>query len=156
MAGIAQKELVLTNLGRDSQYAFYAADAGAECALYYDFLTTFDPQTTPTPVANIRCSGTLVDTNNGSPTGSTTAGTLTPRFDTVRNPDNNPMQLKFNQTDSNGQSRCVIVAVVKLDISPNDGQLDSNGTIIDARGYNTPCSDTTSPRRLERAVRLQY
>jgi Tfp pilus assembly protein PilX len=34
---VIKKELVLSSLGRDSQFAFYAADTGAECALYWDF-----------------------------------------------------------------------------------------------------------------------
>src|SRR3989344_2099896 len=35
--GIAQKQLTLSAIGRDSQFAFYAADTIAECALYWDF-----------------------------------------------------------------------------------------------------------------------
>jgi len=34
---VIKKEVVLSSIGRDSQFAFYAADAGAECALYWDF-----------------------------------------------------------------------------------------------------------------------
>jgi len=30
------KEVILATAARDSQYAFYAADTGAECALFYD------------------------------------------------------------------------------------------------------------------------
>ena len=33
---ITIKELLLSSSGRDSQFAFYAADSGAECALYWD------------------------------------------------------------------------------------------------------------------------
>src|SRR3989338_2338056 len=33
---IAQKQLILSSIGRESQFAFYAADTGAECALYWD------------------------------------------------------------------------------------------------------------------------
>ncbi len=33
---IAKKQITLSSLGRDSQFAFYAADTVAECALYYD------------------------------------------------------------------------------------------------------------------------
>ena len=33
---IVIKELLLSSSGRDSQFAFYAADSGAECALYWD------------------------------------------------------------------------------------------------------------------------
>src|SRR3990167_2209689 len=35
--GIAQKQVLLSAIGRDSQLAFYAADTAAECALYWDF-----------------------------------------------------------------------------------------------------------------------
>ena len=33
---ITIKEILLSSSGRDSQFAFYAADSGAECALYWD------------------------------------------------------------------------------------------------------------------------
>lgn len=48
------KELLLSSLGRDSQFAFYAADTGAECALYWDFEEdAFASSTTST----INCAG---------------------------------------------------------------------------------------------------
>lgn len=37
MFSIIKKEVILSSLGRDSQFAFYAADTGAECALYWDY-----------------------------------------------------------------------------------------------------------------------
>ena len=33
---ITLKELILSGSGRESQFAFYAADTGGECALYWD------------------------------------------------------------------------------------------------------------------------
>src|SRR3989344_5729485 len=39
--GIAQKQLTLSAIGRDSQFAFYAADTAAECALYWDFRCSY-------------------------------------------------------------------------------------------------------------------
>src|SRR3989338_4737276 len=36
VANIAVRELALSSAGRESQFAFYAADSGAECALYWD------------------------------------------------------------------------------------------------------------------------
>ena len=33
---ITIKEVTLSGTGRESQFAFYAADTGAECALYLD------------------------------------------------------------------------------------------------------------------------
>lgn len=49
---IAQKQLILSSTGRNSQFAFYAADTAAECALYWDvrydyFGTTTPPGVTP-------------------------------------------------------------------------------------------------------------
>ena len=38
---IARKQVTLSSLGRDSQFAFYAADTGAECALYWDVRRSF-------------------------------------------------------------------------------------------------------------------
>ena len=37
MFNLVSKSIVLSSLGRDSQFAFYAADTGAECALFWDF-----------------------------------------------------------------------------------------------------------------------
>jgi hypothetical protein len=47
MFGIIKKELILSSLGRDSQFAFYAADTGAECALYWDVRHNIFSTTTP-------------------------------------------------------------------------------------------------------------
>lgn len=44
---LAQKELALSSIGRDSQFAFYAADSGAECALYWDRRFQLFPTTAP-------------------------------------------------------------------------------------------------------------
>ncbi len=55
---IVQKSVALSSIGRESQFAFYAADSGAECALYWDlqhelFSTTTDP-------TEITCNGQTV------------------------------------------------------------------------------------------------
>lgn len=44
---IAYKQVILSSTGRDSQFAFYAADTGAECALYWDFRHDYFGTTTP-------------------------------------------------------------------------------------------------------------
>ncbi len=142
MAGIAQKELLLTNLARESQYAFYAADAGAECSLYLDFQARFEPGTGQTA---IQCGGVLLTNLADNSTTGTYSTALTTSSTTPS------VRLSYQQA-----GRCIIMHIYKLDVSPQDGILDSNGTIIDSRGYNTACSLTNSPRRLERAVRLQY
>lgn len=55
---IIKKEIVLSSLGRDSQFAFYAADTGAECALYWDF--RFDTFSTTTPYSGATCAGSTL------------------------------------------------------------------------------------------------
>jgi hypothetical protein len=137
MITIAQKEVVLASVGRDSQYAFYAADSGSECALYWDFRGAFDPTT---PTRDVQCSMQRVGENianisadqNDLITGGQGLGV--------------PSRLEFEQ---NG--RCVKVTVLKEDVGGGDIR-----TSIDSRGYNLPCSVTNSPRKLERAVRLTY
>lgn len=49
---IAQKQLVLSSIGRNSQYAFYAADTAAECALYHEMRhNAFDITAPITPIS---------------------------------------------------------------------------------------------------------
>jgi len=51
---ISVKEVILSGSSRDSQFAFYAADAGIECALYWDIKhRSFATSTT----AIINCGG---------------------------------------------------------------------------------------------------
>jgi len=47
-------EIILSGTGRDSQLAFYAADAGVECALYWDIQQSAFSTSTPN---NITCVG---------------------------------------------------------------------------------------------------
>src|SRR3989344_3251569 len=62
---IAKKEVTLSSVGRDSQYAFYAADTGAECALYWDARHQSFPTSTPSTV-NIRCDNEAITTSVAS------------------------------------------------------------------------------------------
>ncbi|KKW45527.1 MAG: hypothetical protein UY98_C0044G0005 [Candidatus Kaiserbacteria bacterium GW2011_GWA2_58_9] len=54
---LAQKELTLSSIGRDSQFAFYAADSGAECALYWDVRYQRFPTSTPASVGLVHADG---------------------------------------------------------------------------------------------------
>src|SRR6185295_5804256 len=64
VVNIALKQLILASAGRESQYAFYAADAGVECATYWDLknssLSAFDIATAGT----ITCNGQTISTNS--------------------------------------------------------------------------------------------
>ena len=58
---IAQKQLLLSSLSRTSQYAFYAADTGAECALYWDLRHTAFDSTSTDPLTELTCDGQTVE-----------------------------------------------------------------------------------------------
>ncbi len=61
---IASKELILSSSGRDSQFAFYAADSGIECALYWD--AKHDAFATTSSLTQVTCgSGTLPSPGGG-------------------------------------------------------------------------------------------
>jgi len=64
---IAIKELVISSSGKDSHIAFYQADSGIECALYWDYRDAFSVTTT----SNISC-GTQNFTVGGAPLSSFT------------------------------------------------------------------------------------
>lgn len=125
---ITMKELLLSSLGRDSQFAFYAADTGIECALYWDFVPAISAFSTSSPAGSVNCGGGDEPDRPVISTGGD--GVYERRF----------------QIDFAPEPYCVKVLVTKKE-SPRE-------TIIESRGYNT--CDNTSPRRVERALRVTY
>ncbi len=137
LVNISLKQLLLAFSGRGSQVAFYAADSGIECALYWDTrnpnaaTSAFDPSVSG---SQISCNNTTIST--GSQTVSTTTSSLSKiGGGGASSPDS---FFTFNLPIG-----CAIVTVKK------------NGatTIIESRGYNT-CG--TSGRRYERGISIQY
>ena len=128
---ITLKELKLSSAGRESQFAFYAADTGAECALYWDFQHNAFATTTDTP---IRCAGIDIggpgdpDCCGGQPLGAEY------RF-----------RLNFSP-----EEYCVDV-IFKKELIGSPPQLS---TTIEAFGRNS-CI-VGAPRRVERAIRVRY
>ena len=124
---IINKEVVLTSAGRESQFAFYAADSGVECALYWDFQN--NAFATSSPLTDIQCGGASVAlTRNYEPIGDTYTTTFS-------------FSLGSTQSDP-----CSSVEVVR--------NHNPTRTTIQSSGFNS-CV-TTNPRRIERAIRVQY
>ncbi|MEK9153874.1 MAG: pilus assembly PilX N-terminal domain-containing protein [Patescibacteria group bacterium] len=125
---LAHKELKLSSIGRDSQFAFYAADTGAECAQYWDYRYERFPTTTPTSVA-ITC-----DRQDKMTTATQVGNTITSSF-------------QFAPNDY-----CVNVSVIKsLNVVGNVV------TTINADGFSANCEAVTgSLRVLQRSVRFRY
>lgn len=130
------KELALSSSGRESQFSFYAADTGAECALYWDLLQVFATSSSqrnpapPTPdcVSSPSAPQTLTLSETKTSSSATTQFSLTI--------PNSPAPY------------CATVIVSKTSV---------NGIIhteIDSRGYNT--CDESDKGRVERALKVSY
>ena len=143
---IAQKEFALSAMGRDSQFAFYAADTGAECALYWDiryrYFGTSTPLVEPAPFCDeqsLIASGNTDITGRPPPRGAS-------EDDSVLYPYTMSFTIAPN-------GRCVTVTIEKT-----IGQ-SSNApkTLVRSSGFSTDCASVaTSPRALQRSVELHY
>ena len=141
--GIAIKQLTLSSMGRESQFAFYAADTAAECALYWDIRHGYFGTTAPT-----------------FPATCTNQTSLTILGMRQLNP---PYTLSFStEITTSGKNYCADVVVNKC-----DGPFVNGGcthptpqaihTTIHADGYNVDCaSKGASTRALQRSVELHY
>jgi hypothetical protein len=130
---IALKQVTLSSMGRDSQFAFYAADTGAECALYWDVRHNYFGTTTPSSSA-VCATQTL--TVSGRPI-----------------PDESRYELTF-QFEPTG--KCAAVTVTKC-VAECNAAYPGIHTIIHADGFNTTCDSVSSnPRALQRSVELHY
>lgn len=139
---ITIREIKLSTSSRDSQLAFYAADTGLECTLYWDvnginvFATSTD---TPAPVSPLDCFGQDITDSVVFPGGSewtvvTTADTATTDF----------------TINVGTEGQCAIVTVVKSIKGPGLPSI----TQIESRGRNTCQSGNL--RTVERAIRIAY
>ena len=124
---LAVKQTQISSSEAESQHAFYAADTGLECALYWDVqnptgVSAFATTTTST----IFCNKDVSNPTNQWVVGGVTTSTIS-RINFLPDP------------------YCTIVTVVKA----------KNGTTkIESLGYNT--CDPANQRRVERAVRATY
>jgi hypothetical protein len=139
------REIDLSATITQSQYAIYAADSGAECALYWDshapvlngVPSAFGTSTAslwPASGANLTCNGQDISTLWGTPTKGASVATTS---------------FQINLSPS-ATGPCVLVEVGKLTDVPTR-VLFSN---VLAHGYNT-CSTAVSPR-LERVLQVSY
>ncbi|OHA20772.1 MAG: hypothetical protein A2849_02490 [Candidatus Taylorbacteria bacterium RIFCSPHIGHO2_01_FULL_51_15] len=57
IAHLSLKEIVLSSAGKESEKAFFAADTGTECALYWDRREGIFPNTAGGSPPSLRCAG---------------------------------------------------------------------------------------------------
>ncbi len=155
---IVKKQVVLSSYARESQKAFYAADAALDCALFNDIspLIASSSFSVITPAdTQIECGGGTISVDYLDSTGGTNNGEFdfpfVFRYYGLQNLANN---------DYVG-SGCAYVLVEKEGISGS-----SFNTRITASGFNT-CMSTTpaghldtpdfdNPKLLERRISIRY
>ncbi|MEX0931635.1 MAG: hypothetical protein WDZ88_02685 [Candidatus Paceibacterota bacterium] len=137
MSNIFLKQIKLSIGVRDSHVAFYMADQGYECAIYFDVrFNEFDPSTP----GSITCAGVTITT------GSQTEGTTGLANSQIGNVSESVFTLHYSE-DADLVGPCALVYVNK---APGSGYI----TEIRSRGYNT--CDSERSDRVERAIRARY
>lgn len=135
---ISIKELSLSTTGRESQFAFYAADTGVECALYWDIRGGAFATSTASnpPTEGVMCNGQDLRSNTDGVDNEWEILSIDNQSATTR------FKLFFDPDDLS--KPCVEVKVIK---TRDEG-------IIEARGQNK-CSGNPSSRT-ERGIRVTF
>jgi hypothetical protein len=142
VVNIAFKQLIISSVNEESQYAFYNADSGLECAIYWDLhdpsaLSQFDSSSV---------SGAINCQNEDITTNSQFIPIPVPPF-----PFNTPVKSVIGGTDSifavTYTKGCAVVRVHKSLTVPVV-------TTIDSRGYNN--CDINADKRYQRGVIITY
>jgi len=140
---IAQKQVILASLSQQSQYAFYAADTMAECALYWDTRYGYFAPTTPSGAAL-----PYPPTCDGQSIALATALVGQSYPYTITYP-------QIPQVNLGGGKYCAQLTVTQTqDNSTVPATIRTN---IHADGFNVSCGTIgTSRTALERSVELNY
>jgi hypothetical protein len=153
---ISMREISFSNIARQSDYAFYAAESGAECALYWDLVGVNSSSVFPSHVdqSTADVNGTTIQCQNGWSVGN---GNSQPTVIVIDfNVSVGVMtlsQFKFNTYIDTTRSYCSEVEVLKN--KRIDGSVE---TYITSAGYSVDCSLITSKRSdiFQRVVTLTY
>lgn len=129
IANIAFQEINFGTGAKDANNAFFAADTGAECALFNDKSgghSFVDPLVDPLSTGSVQCLGDTIGLDGSYPSWSF----VVPRL------------------GSAGQS-CAIIIINKISLP--------NSTTIISKGYSGDSTCTsTNPNRTERELELNY
>jgi Tfp pilus assembly protein PilX len=174
---ITLQNYILSSTGRESQYAFYAADSGLECALYWDRkytdtnghsgsafpLASNDPNAgNVTPATSVSCNGSTATFNDNSINWSPIYNQSFSPTQTNGQYATTTTYISFPADPTSGTTECYTVEVDKTGNETSTGSPAPNyvpptvltHTFIKSRGYNT--CDTTNLRRLERGIEIDF
>lgn len=164
---IVAKQIILSSIARNSQFAYYAADAGKQCA-YFWHATLYSPVFGITKDSELHeakpedfpqsqldfLNEIFQDGNNGAP-WIKCQGQWFPVTQDFSDPSDVTSRFSFPLTISatNGQS-CALVEVRRYIYTDADSTIKTK-TVIKSSGYNTSCiglETTQDTRRIERVV----
>lgn len=132
IASISLKEIVLSSSATEGSKAFYAADSGIECALYYDRINLAPGSFFS---GNFRCNGNVPGFAIGPSSDSESSEMYT-------------FEIPFGANNE----LCADITVKRQVSIP--GQFFT--TLIESKGSNFPCTDDTNPKKVERSIRVTY
>jgi Tfp pilus assembly protein PilX len=152
ITNLALKQLSISSLGRESQLAFYAADSGAECALYWDIHGAdsnhsgkpfyFASPANSSVVGTMLC-GVSIAKPPTAPSGCVSGNQVTVCSGTDANGDG--YTSNSFEVDYGSPSPCALILVKKYD----------GRNVVESNGIND-CTLTNNPYRVERSIRVEY
>ena len=159
---ISIKQIILSGSGRDSQYAFYASNSGAECAQYWDYagfmrgdekisiFATSSESNLNFDITKVTCLGRqlVLNNDNGGKTNSPCNTDINTDTGWCVDSTVTSAKTKF-RIQYDGKPYCADVIVSKSTNSSGNAS-----TTITSRGYNTCVKDNL--RRIERALEFSY
>ncbi len=145
---ISRKQIIITGSARESQFAFYAANAGLECVMFHDYFNgavfaTSSSQ--PSASVPFDCNGQTI-TAIGSKTGATATW------------EGDKYRFEFSMPVDITAGSCATVRIDKYKARAT-GQMK---TVVESRGYNlgyqaaTPDCLGRHAAKVERAIRASY
>jgi hypothetical protein len=157
LLNVTLKQYQFSGMALASETAFQAANGGMECVLYHDNLSTsvFDVPgdgSNQATAATISCFNNQSDTNSNGAVGSGDEQHF--QFDWGSNPSvcSDVSVYKFYSTTAD-----VPVVIDGVAYRSTDCPQGGICTVVQARGYDVPCSDVgTAARVVEREYTIVY
>lgn len=163
VTSIALRQTIISTTGRESQYAFYAANTAMECAFYWDVIGHKDTnqsdkvvfpapgQTRVSDGTDINCAGGNITNGDGFDYNNQEWNTNTSGQTTFYIDVHDAFNIKDDSRTSKFNHHYCAQATVKKQINSSTGIIT---TTIEAKGYNT--CDPNNSRRVERGLIQVY
>lgn len=155
---VTLRQFQLSNIGRDSEIAFQAAEAGIECEMYTDATNANAPKTFDVPENNAdqTDASTMKCFSGGGQSTITNTATHSGGAQTFRYEWGTPVvctDISVYQFYSTSNNVPVIVDSVQVG---NDCPQGFRCTVVKSRGYNTGCSNISNAKVIEREITQRY